>query len=208
MAAEDHCVVFAQGLDKGPDFHDLLGVQPHRGLIQDHHLRVPQQGLGNAHPLLVSLGEVLDEPVGYRLDLGNRHDPAHLFLQGAPRQALGLSHKGEVFQRRPVQVEGRPLGQVANAPLGLGRILKDIVSPHRDLPLRGRQAACHNVHGGGFTGQAGAIRHGISRALLQVDGEFRSTLKKAGFLTRDPRMKERKKPGLRKARRAPQFSKR
>ena len=64
-----------------------------------------------------------------------------------------------------------------------------------------------NVHGGGFTGQAGAIRHGISRALLQVDGEFRSTLKKAGFLTRDPRMKERKKPGLRKARRAPQFSK-
>ena len=51
-----------------------------------------------------------------------------------------------------------------------------------------------NVHGGGFTGQAGAIRHGISRALLQVDGEFRSTLKKAGFLTRDPRMKERKKP--------------
>ena len=65
-----------------------------------------------------------------------------------------------------------------------------------------------NVHGGGYTGQAGAIRHGISRALLQVDGEFRSTLKKAGFLTRDPRMKERKKPGLRKARRAPQFSKR
>ena len=65
-----------------------------------------------------------------------------------------------------------------------------------------------NVHGGGYTGQAGAIRHGISRALLQVDGEFRSTLKKAGFLTRDPRMKERKKYGLKKARRAPQFSKR
>ena len=65
-----------------------------------------------------------------------------------------------------------------------------------------------NVHGGGFTGQAGAIRHGISRALLQVDGDFRPVLKKAGFLTRDPRMKERKKPGLRKARRAPQFSKR
>lgn len=65
-----------------------------------------------------------------------------------------------------------------------------------------------NVHGGGFTGQAGAIRHGIARALLQVDGDFRLTLKKAGFLTRDPRMKERKKPGLRKARRAPQFSKR
>ncbi|OGO77817.1 MAG: 30S ribosomal protein S9 [Clostridiales bacterium GWB2_37_7] len=65
-----------------------------------------------------------------------------------------------------------------------------------------------NVHGGGYTGQAGAIRHGISRALLEVDGELRSVLKKAGFLTRDPRMKERKKYGLKKARRAPQFSKR
>lgn len=65
-----------------------------------------------------------------------------------------------------------------------------------------------NVRGGGFTGQAGAIRHGISRALLQVDLDFRPTLKKAGFLTRDPRMKERKKYGLKGARRAPQFSKR
>ena len=65
-----------------------------------------------------------------------------------------------------------------------------------------------NVRGGGFTGQAGAIRHGISRALLQADGEFRPVLKKAGFLTRDPRMKERKKYGLKAARRAPQFSKR
>ena len=64
------------------------------------------------------------------------------------------------------------------------------------------------VVGGGFTGQAGAIRHGISRALLQANGEFRPTLKTAGFLTRDPRMKERKKYGLKKARRAPQFSKR
>ncbi len=64
------------------------------------------------------------------------------------------------------------------------------------------------VSGGGVTGQAGAIRHGIARALLQCDEELRSTLKKAGFLTRDPRMKERKKYGLKGARRAPQFSKR
>ncbi|MBE5805672.1 MAG: 30S ribosomal protein S9 [Clostridiales bacterium] len=64
------------------------------------------------------------------------------------------------------------------------------------------------VIGGGFTGQAGAIRHGIARALLQANNEFRPTLKVAGFLTRDPRMKERKKYGLKKARRAPQFSKR
>lgn len=65
-----------------------------------------------------------------------------------------------------------------------------------------------NVHGGGFTGQAGAIRHGVARALLEADAELRPSLKKAGFLTRDPRMKERKKYGLRGARRAPQFSKR
>jgi small subunit ribosomal protein S9 len=64
------------------------------------------------------------------------------------------------------------------------------------------------VRGGGFTGQAGAIRHGISRALLQADADYRPSLKKAGFLTRDPRMKERKKYGLKAARRAPQFSKR
>ncbi len=64
------------------------------------------------------------------------------------------------------------------------------------------------VGGGGVTGQAGAIRHGLSRALLQYDENLRSTLKKAGFLTRDPRMKERKKYGLKGARRAPQFSKR
>ena len=65
-----------------------------------------------------------------------------------------------------------------------------------------------NVHGGGTTGQAGAIRHGISRALLKVDNDFRPALKAAGFLTRDSRMKERKKYGLKAARRAPQFSKR
>ena len=65
-----------------------------------------------------------------------------------------------------------------------------------------------NVQGGGFTGQAGAIRHGIARALIVAEPELRSALKKEGYLTRDPRMKERKKYGLKKARRAPQFSKR
>lgn len=65
-----------------------------------------------------------------------------------------------------------------------------------------------NVHGGGYTGQAGAIRHGIARALIRADEDLRSVLKRAGYLTRDPRMVERKKYGLKKARRAPQFSKR
>jgi small subunit ribosomal protein S9 len=72
----------------------------------------------------------------------------------------------------------------------------------------GRYDVRVNVGGGGYTGQAGAIRHGVARALLQADPDYREALKKAGFLTRDPRMKERKKYGLKAARRAPQFSKR
>lgn len=74
--------------------------------------------------------------------------------------------------------------------------------------VEGRFDVLANVHGGGITGQAGALRHGIARALLKADADLRLDLKKAGFLTRDPRMKERKKYGLKKARRAPQFSKR
>lgn len=72
----------------------------------------------------------------------------------------------------------------------------------------GRYDIYANVYGGGISGQAGAIRHGIARALLKVDPELRKTLKRAGLLTRDARMKERKKYGLKAARRAPQFSKR
>ena len=87
--------------------------------------------------------------------------------------------------------------------------LKVIVNqPFEATGTKGKYDVLVNVHGGGFTGQAGAIRHGISRALLQVDAEFRPMLKKAGYLTRDSRMKERKKYGLKAARRAPQFSKR
>ena len=73
---------------------------------------------------------------------------------------------------------------------------------------KGKYDVLVNVIGGGISGQAGAIRHGIARALLQADAEYRPVLKKAGYLTRDPRMKERKKYGLKAARRAPQFSKR
>ena len=87
--------------------------------------------------------------------------------------------------------------------------LKTIVrEPLMITDTMGQYDVLVNVKGGGYTGQAGAIRHGISRALLQVDSELRPLLKKAGFLTRDSRMKERKKYGLKKARRASQFSKR
>ena len=87
--------------------------------------------------------------------------------------------------------------------------LKVIVNqPFAATATTGKFDVLVNVRGGGFTGQAGAIRHGLSRALCKVDAEYRPALKKAGFLTRDPRMKERKTYGLKAARRAPQFSKR
>ena len=86
--------------------------------------------------------------------------------------------------------------------------LKMTVRQPMNLTNVGNYDVMVNVKGGGRTGHAGAIRHGISRALCKADPELRSTLKKAGLLTRDPRMKERKKYGLKAARRAPQFSKR
>ena len=88
-------------------------------------------------------------------------------------------------------------------------ILKVIVNqPFSVTNTTGKYDVIAKVEGGGFTGQAGAIRHGIARALNEANAEFRPALKQNGFLTRDPRMKERKKYGLKKARKAPQFSKR
>ena len=83
-----------------------------------------------------------------------------------------------------------------------------IMQPFHITETVGNYDVLSNTRGGGYSGQAGATRHGISRALLKVDPDFRGPLKKAGLLTRDPRMKERKKPGLKKARKAGQFSKR
>lgn len=91
---------------------------------------------------------------------------------------------------------------------GLETLKLIIRQPLELTAMTGRYDVLVNVKGGGYTGQAGAIRHGIARALVEADAEFRQGLKKAGFLTRDPRMKERKKYGLKGARRAPQFSKR
>lgn len=87
-------------------------------------------------------------------------------------------------------------------------LIKVINQPFAATETEGAYDVIVNVNGGGFTGQAGAIRLGIARALLTVDPDFRAPLKRAGLLTRDPRMVERKKPGLKKARKASQFSKR
>ena len=91
---------------------------------------------------------------------------------------------------------------------GLDTLKLIINQPFGVTGTEGKFDIVANVKGGGMSGQAGAVRHGVARALLTVDENYRSALKKAGFLTRDPRMKERKKYGLKAARRAPQFSKR
>ena len=99
-------------------------------------------------------------------------------------------------------------GRDINDYFGLETLKLIVRSPLVLLGLEGKYDVVVRVSGGGVSGQAGAIRHGISRALCKADPELRAALKKAGFLTRDPRMKERKKYGLKAARRAPQFSKR
>ena len=99
-------------------------------------------------------------------------------------------------------------GQDIDKYFGLETLKLIINQPFGVTDTAGKFDIVATVTGGGFSGQAGAIRHGVARALLLADDSFRAPLKKAGFLTRDPRMKERKKYGLKAARRAPQFSKR
>ncbi|KYO63897.1 30S ribosomal protein S9 [Thermovenabulum gondwanense] len=90
----------------------------------------------------------------------------------------------------------------------LETLRQEVLKPFAVTNTLGKFDVMAKVEGGGFTGQAGAVRHGIARALLQIDESFKPVLRKEGLLTRDPRMVERKKYGLKKARRAPQFSKR
>ena len=103
-----------------------------------------------------------------------------------------------------ITINGRDLDDY----FGLETLKLIVRQPLNTTGTIGKVDVVCTVEGGGVTGQAGAIRHGVSRALLEVNPEFRAQLKAAGFLTRDPRMKERKKYGLKAARRAPQFSKR
>ena len=103
-----------------------------------------------------------------------------------------------------VTVNGRDMREY----LPFESLILDLNQPFAVTETEGNYDVLVNVKGGGFTGQAQAIRHGIARALLEADPEYRGPLKRAGLLTRDPRMKERMKPGLKKARKSPQFSKR
>jgi len=126
-------------------------------------------------------------------------------------QYLGTGRRKESVARvRLLPGSGRIVinGKEMDQYFGLETLKLIVRQPLVTTETDGRFDVIAKVEGGGFSGQAGAIRHGIARALLHADGEYRPALKKNGYLTRDPRMKERKKCGLKKARRAPQFSKR
>ena len=103
-----------------------------------------------------------------------------------------------------ITVNDRPIEEY----IPFANLRQVVVQPFGVTETNGNYDVIANVNGGGFSGQSGAIRHGIARALLEVDPDFRLALKRAGLLTRDARMVERKKPGLKKARKASQFSKR
>jgi small subunit ribosomal protein S9 len=124
-------------------------------------------------------------------------------------QAVGRRKKA-IARVRLIPGEGKIVinGRDIDNYFGLETLKMTVRQPLALTSLEGRYDVLVNVCGGGLSGQAGAIRHGISRALVKADPELRPAVKKAGFLTRDPRMKERKKYGLKAARRAPQFSKR
>ena len=127
-----------------------------------------------------------------------------IVFQGTGRRKQSIARVRLMAGKGEITVNGRKLDEYFGS-----EILKVIVNqPFAVTNTVGKYDVVVKVVGGGYTGQAGAIRHGIARALNTANAEFRPALKAAGFLTRDPRMKERKKYGLKKARKAPQFSKR
>ena len=129
---------------------------------------------------------------------------AKIQYQGTGRRKSSVARVRLIPGNGNIVVNGKSLDEY----FGMEIVRREVKRPFEVAGCEGKFDVIANVFGGGFTGQAGALRHGISRALCVADAEYRPALKKAGFLTRDPRMKERKKYGLKKARRASQFSKR
>ena len=129
---------------------------------------------------------------------------AQVQYQAVGRRKKAIARVSLVPGDGKIVINGRDIDNY----FGMETLKMTVRQPLSLTNLEGRYDVLVNVYGGGLAGQAGAIRHGVSRALIKADPELRPAVKKAGFLTRDPRMKERKKYGLKAARRAPQFSKR
>jgi len=129
---------------------------------------------------------------------------AKMQYYGTGRRKSSVARVRLIPGKGNVTVNKKPLDDY----FGMEILKREVVRPFEIAGAEGKFDVIATVKGGGFTGQAGALRHGIARALVRADLELRAPLKKAGFLTRDSRMKERKKYGLKKARKASQFSKR
>lgn len=129
---------------------------------------------------------------------------AQVQYQGTGRRKNSVARVRLVPGSGKITMNGKP----AEEYIPFANLREVMITPFKVTETEGQYDVLVNVNGGGFSGQAGATRHGIARALLQVDPDFRAALKKSGLLTRDARMKERRKPGLKKARKASQFSKR
>lgn len=129
---------------------------------------------------------------------------AKLQYYGTGRRKKSVARVRLIPGKGEITINKKPLDDY----FGMEILKREVLRPFEVAGVEGKFDVVATVRGGGFTGQAGALRHGISRALCVANSEYRPALKDAGFLTRDPRMKERKKYGLKKARRAPQFSKR
>ena len=127
-----------------------------------------------------------------------------IVFNGTGRRKSSIARVRLVDGKGTITINGKDIDEY----LGLETLKVIVRQPLNATNTLGKYDVIAKVTGGGFTGQAGAIRHGIARALLEANSEYRPVLKANGFLTRDPRMKERKKYGLKKARKAPQFSKR
>ena len=134
----------------------------------------------------------------------NLYTPAVPYFYGTGRRKTSVARVRVIPGTGSYTINGKS----AEEYFGLDTLLLLLKQPFAVTGTEGRFDVVCTVKGGGLSGQAGAVRHGISRALLQADDSFRPVLKRAGLLTRDPRMKERKKYGLKAARRASQFSKR
>lgn len=131
-------------------------------------------------------------------------DPQHEFYYGTGRRKHSVARVRLIPGNGNIIINGKDVAEYFGRPV----LEMQVRMPLRETETEGRFDVLVNVRGGGLSGQAGAIRHGIARALTEADSEYRPVVKRAGFLTRDSRMKERKKYGLKKARKAPQFSKR
>lgn len=129
---------------------------------------------------------------------------AKMQYYGTGRRKSSVARVRLIPGKGEMTINKKPLDEY----FGMEILKRELRRPFEVVGVEGKYDVVATVRGGGSTGQAGALRHGIARALCTVDGEYRHTLKETGFLTRDPRMKERKKYGLKKARRASQFSKR